>query len=97
MGVVADDLARIELILRVEGIFDLAEDLDQLAVLLAQKLRAGQAAALGARDRPAGLDDDVVNPAGQRFQLGPVARIRQIEKRPQSQPAVAGVRVERST
>ena len=56
-----------------------------------------QAAALGARDRPAGLDDDVVNAAGKRFQLGPVARVRQIEKRPQPQPAFAGVRVARST
>ena len=91
--IVADDLARIELVLRVEGILDLAEDLDQLAVLLAQELGARQAAARGARDRPAGLDDDVVEPGGQRFQLGPVARIRQIEKRPQPQPAFAGVGV----
>ena len=48
MGIVADDLAGIELILRVEGIFDLAEDLDQFAELPAQKLRTGQAAAPGA-------------------------------------------------
>ena len=94
MGIVADDLPRIELVLRVEGIFDLAEDLDQLAVLFAQKLRARQAAAPRARDRPAGLDDDVVNPGGKRFQLGPIAGIGQIEKRPQSQPAFAGVRVD---
>ena len=88
-------LPGIELVLRVEGVLDLAEHLDQLAVLFAEKLGAGQAAALRARDRPAGLDDDVVNAAGQRFQLGPVAGIGQIEKRAESQPAFAGVGVER--
>ena len=94
MRVVADDLARIELVQRVESILDLAEDLNQLAVLLAEELGAGQAAALGAGDGPAGLEHDVVNAAGQRLQLGAIAGIGQIEKRPEPQPALAGVGVE---
>ena len=95
MRVITDDLPRIELVLRVERILDFAEYLDQLAVLLAQKLGARQTAAAALRDRSARLDDDVVNAGGQRFQLGPIAGIGQIEKRPQSQPAVAGVSVDR--
>ena len=56
VGVVADDLAGVEQVRRVEGVLDLAEDLDELAVLPAQELGPRQAAALHRRDRPAGLD-----------------------------------------
>ena len=95
VGVVADDLARVELAQWVERVFDLAEYLGELAELFAEELGAGQAAGLRARDRAARLEDDVVNPAGQRLELGPVARVGQIEERPESQPAFAGVGVER--
>ena len=40
MRIVADHLARIELVERVERILDLAEDLRELTVLPAQELRA---------------------------------------------------------
>ena len=52
VGIVADDLAGIEQVRRVEGVLDLAEDLDELAVLPGQELGAGQAAALRRGDRP---------------------------------------------
>ncbi len=87
-------LPGIELVRRVEGILDLAEDLRQLAVLLAQELGARQPAALRAGDRPARLEHDVVDPAGQRLELGAIARVGQIEKRPEPQPALAGIGVE---
>ena len=41
MRIVADHLAGVELVERVERILDLAEDLGQLTVLLAQELRSG--------------------------------------------------------
>ena len=82
MRIVADDLSRVELVLRIEGILDLAEHLDQLAVLFAEELGAGQAAALRARDRAAGLEDDRRRRRlASGSSLAAVAGVGQIEER----------------
>ena len=89
--IIADDLARIELAHRVEGVLDLAEDLDQLAVLPAKELGAHQAAGLGAGDRPALLEDDVVDAAaasGSSFARSPGSdRSRKGRSRSRPSPA----------
>ena len=92
--IVADDLARVELAQRVERILDLAEDLDELAVLPAEELGPGQAAGLRARDRAAGLEHDLVDLGRQRLELGPIARVGQVQERPEA-AALAGAGVER--
>ncbi len=80
--IVADDLAGIELPHRVERVLDLAEDLDQLAELAADELGPHQSACLGARDRPAFRQDDVVDACRQRLEGLAVLRARQVEEGP---------------
>ena len=93
--IVADDFSGIQEVLRVEGVFDLTKDLNQLAILPAEELGSDQAATLSARDRSTGIDHQVVNGAGERIELTAVAWIPEVEKWPHAKAAVARVGVER--
>ena len=81
MGVVADDLAGVEQVERVEGVLDLAEDLEEVAELAAEELGPGQPAAVLARDRAAEVERGLVDLGRQRLELGEVARVGQVEER----------------
>ena len=76
VGILADHLAGIEQIRWVEGVLDLAEDLDELPVLPGQELGPRQAAALRRGDRPPGGQDDVIDLARDPLEPGPVRRGR---------------------
>ena len=69
--VVADDLAGVEQVQRVEGVLDLAEDGDQVAVLPAEELGAHQAAAVLARDRAAEVEGGLVDLASPAVRAWP--------------------------
>ena len=71
--VVADHLAGIEQIQRVEGVLDLAEDPDSFPELPAQELGPGESQAGLAGDRPPRGVDRLVDLARQGLQLGDVA------------------------
>ena len=53
--IIADDLAGIEQVRRIECVLDLAENLNELPILPGQELGAGQATALRGRDCAAGF------------------------------------------
>ena len=97
VGVVADDLARVEDVVRVEGVLDLAEGVEEVAGLAAEELGPGQAAAVLAGDRAAEVERRVEDGRRHRLQLGHVGRVAQVEERPDVELAVAGVGVERSS
>ena len=93
--VVADDLAGIEPIQRVEGVLDLAEDLDPFPERPAQELGPGEPQAGFAGDRPARGVDRLADLARQRLQLGDVAGVGEVEERAGVQRPIPGVGVER--
>ena len=91
--ILADHLPRVQLPHRVEGVLDLAEDLDQLAELSPDELGAPQAARLGTGDRAARLQDDVVDAGGQRLQPLAIVLAPQVQEGPEPQSPLAGAGV----
>ncbi len=94
MRVVADDLARVEDVVGVEGVLDLAEGVEEVAGLAAEELGAGQAAAVLAGDRAAEVERGVEDGGRHRLQLGHVARVAHVEERADVELAVTRVGVE---
>ncbi len=84
--IIADDLAGVEQVRWVEGVLDLAENLNELAVLPGKELGPRQSAALRRRDCAAGFDHQVINLPGQRLEPGAVAGIGQVEEGAKANP-----------
>ena len=68
VGVVLDDLARVENLARVEDPLDLSEDRVQRPVLLAQELRPRKAVAMLAGHGTGAGERDLIQVRGQRFE-----------------------------
>ena len=94
VGVVADDLAGIQDVVRVEGVLDLAECVEEVAGLAAEELGPGQPAAMLAGDRAAEIERGFEDGGRHRLELGHVAGIAHVEERADVKLAVARVGVE---
>ena len=91
LGIVADDFARIENVLRIENLLDLPQHIVERPGLPPQELRAAEPIGMFAADRAANAENLVVELVGHEPHSLYVVGIVQVEKRLDVQLPVAGM------